>query len=192
MCAVIFYRVISRHLYLTLPPGRRLYFSHAHDLGYPTISCTFVVSRNFGKAFLAHDALNTAWIINSGATDHMTYNSDLFSTILLPHRDHVLTANNATAPVTRTGSVLWTPILPLDKVLLDIQTQEIFGHGTKIVGLYYVDDMATSRFFHIQGVLHETTYPQALQHNEVAKCKSRHIIAAARALLLGVSIPKQF
>ena len=48
----------------------------------------------------------------------MTYTSTLFSTTLLPHRDHVLTANNATAPVTRTDSVLWTPILPLDKVLL--------------------------------------------------------------------------
>ncbi|CAL2257035.1 unnamed protein product [Prunus armeniaca] len=81
----------------------------------------------------------------SGATDHMTYNSALFSTTLPPHRDHVLTANNDVALVTGAGSILLTPVLPLDKVLLDIQTREIFGRGTKKDGLYYADDVATSR-----------------------------------------------
>ncbi|CAL9017904.1 unnamed protein product, partial [Prunus brigantina] len=52
------------------------------------------------------------------ATDHMTYNSALFSTTLPPHRDHVLTANNVAAPITGAGSILLTPALPLDKVLL--------------------------------------------------------------------------
>ncbi|CAL2249025.1 unnamed protein product [Prunus armeniaca] len=115
------------------------------------------------------------------ATDHMTYNFALFSTIFLPHHDHVLTANNGAAPVTRAGSILLTPALPLDKVLLvpslssnllsmpqvteqlncvvlmypffvllqDIQTQEIFDCGTKKRGLYYVDDVATSRVLRV-------------------------------------------
>ena len=48
----------------------------------------------------------------------MTYNFALFSTTLPPHRDHVLTATNVAAPVTSTVSVLLTPTLPLDKVLL--------------------------------------------------------------------------
>ncbi|CAL2244737.1 unnamed protein product [Prunus armeniaca] len=73
---------------------------------------------NFGKAFHAHDTRDTGWIIDSGATDHMTYNSALFSTTLPPHRDHVLTANNVVAPITGAGSILLTPALPLDKVLL--------------------------------------------------------------------------
>ncbi|CAL2237627.1 unnamed protein product [Prunus armeniaca] len=30
---------------------------------------------NFGRAFHSHDTRNTGWIIDSGATDHMTYNS---------------------------------------------------------------------------------------------------------------------
>ncbi|CAL8119745.1 unnamed protein product [Prunus armeniaca] len=97
---------------------------------------------NFVKAFHAHDTRDTGWIIDSGATDHMTYNSALFSTTLPPHRDHVLTANNVAAPVTGAGSILLTHALPLDKVLL---TWEIFGRGTKKGGLYYVDDVATSR-----------------------------------------------
>ncbi|KAI5328436.1 hypothetical protein L3X38_027833 [Prunus dulcis] len=73
---------------------------------------------NFGKAFHAHDTRDIGWIIDSGATDHIMYNSALFSTTLPPHRDHVLTANNVTAPVTGAGSILLTPALPLDKVLL--------------------------------------------------------------------------
>ncbi|KAL6288432.1 hypothetical protein ACE6H2_005942 [Prunus campanulata] len=73
---------------------------------------------NFGKAFHAHDTRDTGWIIDLGATDHMTYNSALFSTTLPPHHDHVMTANNAAAPVTGAGSILLTPALPLDKVLL--------------------------------------------------------------------------
>ncbi|KAI5317469.1 hypothetical protein L3X38_037176 [Prunus dulcis] len=107
----------------------------------------------------------------------MTYNYTLFSTTLPPHCDHVLTANNDAAPATGASSILLTPALPLDKVLLvpslssnllsvpqvteqlncivlmypsfvllqDIQTWEIFGRGTKKGGLYYVDDVATSR-----------------------------------------------
>ncbi|KAI5328445.1 hypothetical protein L3X38_027842 [Prunus dulcis] len=136
---------------------------------------------NFGKTFHAHDTRNTGWIIDSGATDHIMYNSALFSTTLPPHRDHVLTARNAVAPVTGASSILLTPATPsLDKVLLvpslssnllsvpqvteqlncvvlmypsfvllqDIQTREIFGRGTKNGGLYYVDDVATSRVLH--------------------------------------------
>ncbi|KAI5348644.1 hypothetical protein L3X38_001531 [Prunus dulcis] len=73
---------------------------------------------NFGRAFHAYDTRDISWIIDSGSTDNMTYNSTLFSTTLLPHRDHVLTANNVAAPITGASSVLLTPALPLDKVLL--------------------------------------------------------------------------
>ncbi|CAL8077637.1 unnamed protein product [Prunus armeniaca] len=106
---------------------------------------------NCGKAFYAHDTCDTCWIIDSGATDHMTYNSTLFSTTLPPYRDHILTANNVVAPVMGADSILFTPTLPLNKVLLipslssGIQTREIFGRGTKKGGLYYMDDVATSR-----------------------------------------------
>ncbi|CAL2271104.1 unnamed protein product [Prunus armeniaca] len=232
---------------------------------------------NFGKAFHAYDTRYTGWIIDSGATDHMTYNSTLFSTTLPPHRDHVLTANNVTAPVTGASSILLTHALPLDKVLLvpslssnllsvpkvteqlncivlmylsfillqDIQTRDIFSRGTKNGGLYYMDDVATSRvlragsaetsqhcricllhyrFGHTsfgylrhlfpalfsgvnesdfqcqtcilakshRGVLHETTCPQTPQQNGVAERKNGQILAVARALLLGASVPKRF
>ncbi|KAI5328450.1 hypothetical protein L3X38_027847 [Prunus dulcis] len=156
---------------------------------------------NFGKAFHAHDTRDTGWIIDSGATDHIMYNSALFSTTLPPHRDHVLTANNDAAPVIGAGSILLTPALPLEKVLLvpslsnnllsvpevteqlncvvlmypsfvllqDIQTWEIFGRGTKNGGLYYVDNVATSR------VLHAGSY-ETSQHlrNWLLHCRFGH------------------
>ncbi|XP_021804776.1 uncharacterized protein LOC110749062 [Prunus avium] len=199
---------------------------HGHLTATPPPTLTAVSSTptppppsNFGKAFHAHDTRNTGWIIDSGATDHMTYNSALFSTTFPPHHDHVLTADNADAPVTEVGFILLTPALPLDKVLLDIQTREIFGRGTKKGGLYYVDDVATSRVLRdalrvrwfvlfvddctrmmwlygmkkkSEGVLHETTCPQTPQQNGVAERKNGQILAAALALLLGASVPNQF
>ncbi|CAL2234346.1 unnamed protein product [Prunus armeniaca] len=97
---------------------------------------------NFGKAFHAHDTRDTSWIIDSGATDHMMYNSALFYTTLSPYCDHVLTANNAAAPVIGPGSILLISALPLDKMI------SILRRSLDVVlkrGLYYVDDVATSR-----------------------------------------------
>ncbi|KAI5328342.1 hypothetical protein L3X38_027739 [Prunus dulcis] len=119
---------------------------------------------NFGKAFHAHDTSDTGWIIDSEATDHLMYNSTLFSTTLPPHRDHVLTTNNAAAPITGAGSLLLTPALPLDKVLLVPSLSRCI----------------------------ETTCPQTPQQNGVAERKNGQILAAAHALLLGALVPKGF
>ncbi|CAL8167941.1 unnamed protein product [Prunus armeniaca] len=119
--------IITRHDHLSASPPTLTAVSSTPT---PPPPC------NFGKAFHAYDTRYTSWIIDSGATDHMTYNSTLFSTTLPPHRDHVLTANNVTAPVTGASSILLTH---------DIQTRDIFSRGTKNGGLYYMDDVATSR-----------------------------------------------
>ncbi|CAL2258823.1 unnamed protein product [Prunus armeniaca] len=65
------------------------------------------------------------------------------------------------------GFVLLTPTLPLDKMLLDIQSQEIIGRG----------------------VLYETTCPHTPQQNRVVERNNGQILAATRALLLSVSVP---
>ncbi|CAL9019585.1 unnamed protein product [Prunus brigantina] len=77
---------------------------HGHLTATPPSTLTAISSTptppplgHFGKAFHAHDTRDTGWIIDSGSTDHMTYNFALFSTTLLPHHDHVLTANNTAA-----------------------------------------------------------------------------------------------
>ncbi|CAL2270836.1 unnamed protein product [Prunus armeniaca] len=138
------------HVAVTATSVADITTGHGHLTTTPSSILTAVSSTptppppsNFGKAFHALDTRDTGWIINSGATDHMTYNSALFFTTISPHRDHVMNANNAAALVTGVDSILLAHALPLDK---DIQSREIFGRGTKREGgLYYVDDVATSR-----------------------------------------------
>ena len=68
---------------------------HIHFIATADVAVTVVSSTptlpppgNFGWAFHAHDTRDTCWIIDSGATDQMTYNSTLFSTTLPTHHDH--------------------------------------------------------------------------------------------------------
>jgi hypothetical protein len=59
-----------------------------------------------------------AWIIDSGATDHMTYDPDDFSSITQPRRTCIANANGATYPVTGAGTVPLSPSLSLSHTLL--------------------------------------------------------------------------
>ncbi|KAM1293390.1 hypothetical protein ACFX2H_020054 [Malus domestica] len=88
---------------------------------------------------------NTGWILDSGATDHMMYDRTLFQSMKDPYRKCVATANGTTAAVVGAGTVSLTPSLPLQNCLLDIQTKEIIGRGTKRDGLYYVDDVVPEK-----------------------------------------------
>ncbi|CAN6557534.1 unnamed protein product [Malus baccata var. baccata] len=61
---------------------------------------------------------NTGWILDSGATDHMTYDRTLFQSMKDPHRKCVATANGSTAAVVGAGTISLTPSLPLHNCLL--------------------------------------------------------------------------
>ncbi|RVW29656.1 hypothetical protein CK203_098349 [Vitis vinifera] len=76
-------------------------------------------------------------IIDSGATDHMTFNSDDFIEVTQPRRIDIANANGVTYPITRAGTID------------DILTKEIIGHGTKKRGLYYMDDFSSSQAHHM-------------------------------------------
>ncbi|KAM1796491.1 hypothetical protein ACFX11_036727 [Malus domestica] len=60
---------------------------------------------------------NAGWILDSGATDHMTYDKTLFQSMTHPHRKCVATANGSTAAVVGAGTVSLTS-LPLHNCLL--------------------------------------------------------------------------
>lgn len=88
---------------------------HDHLTATPTPAMIVVSSTpthsspcNFGKAFHAYDTGDTCWIIDSGATDYMMYNSALFSNTFPHRRDHVLIANNATTTVTWSDLILYS------------------------------------------------------------------------------------
>ncbi|TQE06769.1 hypothetical protein C1H46_007638 [Malus baccata] len=73
---------------------------------------------NTGIASIASIDHDTGWIIDSGATDHITYDRSLFYSMTPPPRDKIITANGGVAPVTGAGSVSLTSTLSLHNCLL--------------------------------------------------------------------------
>ena len=61
---------------------------------------------------------NTGWNLDSGATDHMTYDRTLFQSMKDLYRKCVASANGTTAPVVGAGKVFFTPSLPSHNCLL--------------------------------------------------------------------------
>ncbi|RCU34509.1 hypothetical protein DVA81_19450, partial [Acinetobacter baumannii] len=59
---------------------------------------------------------STQWVIDSGATDHMTGNPKLFSTFH-KHLSSVTLADGSTSNVLGSGTINITPTLPLTSVL---------------------------------------------------------------------------
>ena len=64
------------------------------------------------------DAESSAWILDSGATDHMTFDAADFSQTSLPRRTSIANANGVISPVTGAGTVTLSPTLSLSNTLL--------------------------------------------------------------------------
>uniref|UniRef100_A0A2N9HID0 GAG-pre-integrase domain-containing protein n=1 Tax=Fagus sylvatica TaxID=28930 RepID=A0A2N9HID0_FAGSY len=106
------------------------------------------------------DTERDTWLLDSGATDHMTFDAKDFTQTSLPKRTNIANANGVISPVTGAGTVILTPTLQLPNTLLvpslshkllsDILTKEIIGRGTKRGGLYYMDDFSVGRAHHMQ------------------------------------------
>ena len=74
---------------------------------------------NCGYAFLNfNQEIDNGWIIDSGATDHMTFDSSEFIKITPPRRTSVANANGLIYPVTGAGTVSLSPLLSLSNTLL--------------------------------------------------------------------------
>ena len=72
------------------------------------------------SSFLAFNAScsKDIWIIDSGATDHMTpYMSYLSSYSPLPNKRHITVANGSQAPIVGSGNILLSPSLHLNHML---------------------------------------------------------------------------
>lgn len=74
---------------------------------------------NLGQAFLSSNRSDACdWIIDSGATDHMTFDSGDFSELSQPRRTSISNANGVTYPVRGAGTVTLSPSLSLSHTLL--------------------------------------------------------------------------
>ncbi|CAL8167789.1 unnamed protein product [Prunus armeniaca] len=118
--------------------------------GYPNWWATLTdrgqcntTSNGTGYGFHTSNKIDfRSWIIDSGATDHMTFDPDDFLNTTQPRRTCIANANGVTYPVIGAGTVALSSSLTLSNTLLDIHTMEILGRGTKRGGLYYVDDFS--------------------------------------------------
>ncbi|KAG8479486.1 hypothetical protein CXB51_029679 [Gossypium anomalum] len=85
-------------------------------LGTPTASWSLAIQGTVLNT--THEPITTSWILDSGASDHMTGNLSLFHTYL-PCHDHsrIRIADGSYSPVAGMGTVRLTENFSLDKVL---------------------------------------------------------------------------
>ncbi|KAK3006499.1 hypothetical protein RJ639_017038 [Escallonia herrerae] len=82
-------------------------------------SALAVAAGNGGKALnMSTLVINSAWIIDSGATDHMTFDSREVSTLKQSSQKFVTTANGTPAPIIGEGHLPLTDNMNLDSVLV--------------------------------------------------------------------------
>ena len=83
------------------------------------VSALVAATDHYGKFLNTFTpVINSAWIIDSGATDHMTFDSRQVSTLRPSSQKIVSTANGNTTPVIGEGSLTLTDTLNLDSVLV--------------------------------------------------------------------------
>lgn len=75
-------------------------------------------TSNLGKALITSEGKDSGWIIDSGSTDHMSYNKSLFEYMISLIKKIGVTANGDMVPVTGTGSIALSPTLSLHGTLL--------------------------------------------------------------------------
>ncbi|CAL9018441.1 unnamed protein product, partial [Prunus brigantina] len=94
--------------------------------GYPDWCATLkdrgqrnTTSNGTGYEFHTSDKIDSrSWIIDSGATDHMTFDPDDFLNTTQPRRTSIANANGVTYPVTEAGTVALSSSLSLSNTLL--------------------------------------------------------------------------
>ncbi|KAM1858820.1 hypothetical protein ACFX13_011213 [Malus domestica] len=82
---------------------------------------------------------NKSWIIDIGATDHMTSDASILHSLKTANQTFITSANGSISPVTGEDSLSLTSSLNLDHVLVDLLTRAVIGCGTRRGKLYYLD-----------------------------------------------------
>ncbi|KAK3037179.1 hypothetical protein RJ639_031066 [Escallonia herrerae] len=126
-------------------------------------SALAAAAGNGGKALnMSTLVTNSAWIIDSGATDHMTFDSRQVSTLKQSSQKFVTTANGTPALIIGEGHLPLTDNMNLDSVLV-------------VSSLDYN--------------LLESNTPQ---QNGVAERKNRHLLEVVRASLIEAHLPLSY
>ncbi|RVW87342.1 hypothetical protein CK203_037241 [Vitis vinifera] len=100
-------------------------------------SGTLAHKGNFLSAFTAGKKRKKPWIVDSGASDHMTGDATIFDTYSsCPNNLTVRIADGSLSKVAGTGSVVLSRDLTLNSVLLDLDSGKTIGNAEECSGLY--------------------------------------------------------
>ncbi|WJX71431.1 hypothetical protein P8452_55427 [Trifolium repens] len=102
-----------------------------------TPSCSIATKGN--SAFLSVSP-NHTWIVDFGASDHMTSESTLFSSYSpCAGNQKIKVADGSFSAIAGKGSVVLSPMLTLKNVLHDLNSGKMIGSAEESGGLYYFD-----------------------------------------------------
>ncbi|KAL6325478.1 hypothetical protein AAG906_023323 [Vitis piasezkii] len=134
---------------------------------------TTTVDLDTGMSFLGTNTTESydGWILDSGATDHMTYDASDFSERSSPRRTSIANANGDISLVKG----------------LDILTKEIIGRGTKKGGLYYMEDFSIGQANHTRSSSDRNKANILLWHRRLGHPSFGYLKLVFPALFSGLS-----
>ncbi|KAI5346640.1 hypothetical protein L3X38_014519 [Prunus dulcis] len=83
------------------------------------VAAVAAASANLCVFYSIPSTCSNTWIIDTGASDHMTYDAKFFDELSSNTRDSYITnVNGLPSPITSEGTISLTPTLPLSRALL--------------------------------------------------------------------------
>ncbi|KAG8500212.1 hypothetical protein CXB51_004384 [Gossypium anomalum] len=129
-----------------------------------------------------------AWILDTGVTNHMTFDLEyLSSPAECDSPSFVQFSNGKTTKIAHVGTYSLTPLLTLSKVLHDLCSGKMMGIGRVKGSLYtfHSPTFSSPKNQSIQsstGIVHQSSCVHTPQQNGVAECKHKHLLNVACAL----------
>ncbi|KAK4382103.1 Retrovirus-related Pol polyprotein from transposon RE2 [Sesamum angolense] len=147
-----------------------------------------------------------SWVIDSGATSHLTGNRSFFSTFSTsPKFPPVRLADGSYSPISGSGTVQPTAYLTSPMCSLPPSSLIIYylfryfitfvDDYSRMTWVYLLKDRSqksVSDFCNSKGILHQTSYPYTSQQNGVAERKHRHLLDVARTIMTHMHVPKSY
>ncbi|RVW89009.1 Retrovirus-related Pol polyprotein from transposon TNT 1-94 [Vitis vinifera] len=167
-----------------------LFCQYSHKLTHlPTRSLVpepLAHKGNFLSAFTAGKKRKKPWIVDSGASDHMTGDATIFDTYSsCPNNLTVRIADGSLSKVAGTGFGFGKTI----------------GNAEECSGLYILKErhdpqeqpqMTIGEFLAQEGIVHLSSCVDTPQQNGIAERKNKHLLEVARSLMFSMNVPKLF
>ncbi|RVW35800.1 hypothetical protein CK203_082476 [Vitis vinifera] len=149
-------------------------------------------------AFTANRGGMKPWIVDTGASDHMTGDAAILQNYK-PSNGHssVHIADGSKSKIAGTGSIKLTKDLYLDSVLHDLKSGKMIGSAELCSGLYLLmwpilKPSLSSKLRTVSDIIHISSCVDTPQQNGVAERKNRHLLEVARCLMFSSNVPNYF